>query len=176
MKIYFVRHGQTDWNVLEKVQGKADIELNDVGKNQAKELREKTKNIDFDLIICSSLIRARQTAEIINENRNLEIIIDERISEREFGEFEGKKTSEFSFEDFWNYEKNEKYIKAENIRDFFNKIYMFLDEIKEKYKDKNVLIVSHGGVSIPVKCYFNGIPDIGPLNSLCVGNCEIAEF
>ena len=67
MKIYVTRHGQTDWNVQGKTQGRADIELNEVGIKQAKQTKEELKNIDIDLIICSPLKRAKKTAEIINE-------------------------------------------------------------------------------------------------------------
>ena len=84
MKIFLVRHGQTDWNVQHKVQGKADIELNDTGVAQANETSSKLNHITIDLIICSPLKRAMQTAQIINKGRNIPIIYDERISERDF--------------------------------------------------------------------------------------------
>ena len=87
MKIYVTRHGQTDWNVQGKTQGRADIELNEVGIKQAKQTKEELKNIDIDLIICSPLKRAKKTAEIINEGRNIPIIFDDQIIERNFGEF-----------------------------------------------------------------------------------------
>lgn len=66
MEILLTRHGQTEWNVLKKVQGKADIELNEKGIQQAEETREILKNEKIDLILCSPLKRAIQTAEIIN--------------------------------------------------------------------------------------------------------------
>lgn len=159
-----------------KVQGKADIELNRTGIRQAEETATKLKNINIDIIICSPLKRARQTADIINAEKNLSVIIDDRISERDFGEFEGIPNTDFNFNAFWSYNQNLKYDKAENIKDFFNRVYAFLDDIREKYKGKRILIVSHGGISIPIKCYFNGIPDIGTLLPLCIDNCEIAKF
>ena len=100
MKIYVTRHGQTDWNVQGKTQGRADIELNEVGIKQAKQTKEELKNIDIDLIICSPLKRAKKTAEIINEGRNIPIIFDDQIIERNFGEFEGEK---IKFDEFWDY-------------------------------------------------------------------------
>ena len=75
MKLYVVRHGQTKWNVLKKMQGSADIPLNECGKKQAYQTKLNLENINFDIIICSPLIRAKQTAEIINSDRNLEIFI-----------------------------------------------------------------------------------------------------
>lgn len=176
MEILLTRHGQTEWNVLKKVQGKADIELNEKGIQQAEETREILKNEKIDLILCSPLKRAIQTAEIINRGRNIEMIIDERISERDFGEFEGMINTEFDFNTFWSYKQNLKYNKAENIKDFFERIYSFLDSVKNEYVGKRILIVSHGGVSIPVKCYFDGIPDLETLLPLSLKNCEVAKY
>lgn len=161
---------------IKKVQGKADIELNENGIQQAEETREILKNEKIDLILCSPLKRAIQTAEIINRGRNIEMIIDERISERDFGEFEGMINTEFDFNAFWSYKQNLKYNKAENIRDFFKRIYSFLDSVKNEYVGKRILIVSHGGVSIPVKCYFDGVPDLETLLPLSLKNCEVAKY
>lgn len=176
MEILLVRHGQTEWNLLKKVQGKADIELNEQGIKQAEETRNYLKNEKIDLILCSPLKRAMQTAEIIKQERNIKMIIDERISERDFGEFEGMPNTDFDFNAFWSYKQNLKYDKAENIQDFFERVYDFLESIKNEYTGKRVLIVAHGGISIPVKCYFEGIPNTETLLPLCLGNCEIAKY
>ena len=176
MKLLITRHGQTDWNVEKKVQGKADIELNEKGKEQAEETKKLLAGKDIDLIICSPLIRARQTAEIINKGRNIPIIFEDGISERNFGEFEGHSTSEFDFEAFWSYQKNLKYEEAENIRDFFERVYSCIKKIQVENESKKVLIVSHGGVSIPIQCYFDGIPNKETLLPLAIGNCQIIEY
>jgi len=118
MEILLTRHGQTEWNLLKKVQGKADIELNEKGIEQAEKTRDSLKNEKVDLILCSPLKRAIQTAEIINQGRNIRMIIDERVSERDFGEFEGMPNTDFDFNAFWSYKQNLKYDKAENIKDF----------------------------------------------------------
>ena len=106
MKILITRHGQTDWNLQKKVQGRADIPLNENGKNEAKEIHEKLKDEKIDLIISSPLNRARETSELIRGNREIPIILDERIIERSFGINEGKNKKDFEFYDFWDYEKN----------------------------------------------------------------------
>lgn len=176
MEILLTRHGQTEWNLLKKVQGKADIELNEKGIKQAEETREFLKNEKIDLILCSPLKRAVQTAEIINQERNIRMIIDERVSERDFGEFEGMSNTNFDFDAFWSYRQNLKYDKAENIRDFFVRVYNFLDSIKNEYAGKRILIVAHGGISIPIKCYFEGIPNVETLLPLCLKNCEVEKY
>lgn len=109
MEILLTRHGQTEWNLLKKVQGRADIELNKKGIQQAEETRDFLKNEKIDLILCSPLKRALQTAEIINQGRNIRMIIDERVSERDFGEFEGMPNTDFDFNAFWSYKQNLKY-------------------------------------------------------------------
>lgn len=176
MKLLVVRHGRTNWNDLKKVQGTADIELNDEGIEQAEITAKLLENEKIDLIISSPLIRAVQTAEIINVVHKCNIICDERITERDYGEFEGLNKEEFNFIDFWTYSKNLRYNSAENIQDFFKRIFDFLDEIKEKYNDKTILIVIHGGVSVAVNSYFEGIPEEGNPTKNHLKNCEVKKF
>lgn len=164
MNIFVVRHGQTEWNVMKKMQGSADIELNEKGLSQASNTADMLKDSAFDIIFCSPLKRARQTAKIINDDRGLNIVFDERLRERNYGEFEGTSKSSFDYNEFWSYQKNVKYKKAENVQDFFRRIYSFLDDITSK-EYNNILIVCHAGVEKAIECYFNGLmPDdeIGP--------------
>lgn len=131
MEILLTRHGQTEWNVLGKVQGRADIELNANGIQQAEQTGKSLENEMIDLIICSPLKRAKQTAEIICKNRNIPIIYDEGVIERDFGEFECINKKEFDFDGYWSYKQNNKYKRAENIKDFFYRVYEFLEKIKK---------------------------------------------
>ncbi len=110
MKLLLTRHGQTGWNVEGKIQGQTDTELNETGIKQAEVIREKLFNQKIDIIISSPLKRARKTAEIIARGRDIPIIIDERLSERDFGEFEGKTREEFDFDEIWNYKLNKQYV------------------------------------------------------------------
>lgn len=83
--IYITRHGQTNWNVLKKVMGRCNEPLNEIGKKEAKEVSKKLKDTHIDLIISSPLDRAKETALEINKNKNVDIIYDDRIIERDFG-------------------------------------------------------------------------------------------
>lgn len=176
--IYVTRHGQTEWNALKKVMGKIDIPLSEIGLEQAKQTKNNLKDKHIDLIISSPLIRAKQTADIINEEFGIPIIYDSRIVERDFGEMEGLSISDFDFEGFWDYHKNEKYITAENIQDFFKRIYVVMEDYKNKYKDKDILIVTHGGVNIAISCfYMKEIPHDSLLKSVSViKNCEVVTY
>lgn len=176
MNVYVIRHGQTEWNVLKKMQGSADIPLNEKGIEQAQQTKLNLENVTFDVILCSPLIRAKQTAEIINNERNLNIIFDNRLRERDYGEFEGTSKSSFNYNDFWAYNKNIKYAKAENVQEFFNRVYGFLDEIKNKYIDKNILIVCHAGVTKAIECYANGMMKDEEIGPYLPDNASIQEY
>ena len=89
MVLYFIRHGETSWNVEGKMQGQTDIPLNENGIRLAQETAEGMKEIPFDLCITSPLSRARQTAEIVLGGRKVPIIEDARIEELSFGNWEG---------------------------------------------------------------------------------------
>ena len=176
MSLIITRHGQTDWNLQHKLQGSSDIELNQKGIEQAEEVATKLANEPIDLIICSPLVRAKQTAEVINRNRNIPIKYDSGISERDYGEFEGKNSADYNLSDFWNFYCNSKYQGVENIKDFFKKVYDFLDRQAIEQQEKNILLVAHGGISIATYCYFNGIPTNGDVLRLGLKNCEIAKY
>lgn len=182
MKLYVIRHGQTDWNVAGKCQGMTDIELNSTGIKQAEQARNEITNYKIDLIICSPLKRARKTAEIINEVTNCKIISDERIIERCVGEIEGTTKEKWNsiigddVDIVNNYNLNYDKQDIEPIQTVCKRVWDLLDEIKEKYKDKNVLLVTHGGTCRTINAYFNGIGEDGHVESAKIKNCEIREY
>ena len=175
--LYVIRHGQTDWNLEKRTQGSIETELNDNGINQALDVKNKLLDTKIDVILCSPRKRCKATAEIINKDRNITIIEVESLRERGFGEFEGKmKDIDFNWEDFWNWEKNKKYLQAENIRDFFERIAVTMEKIKEEYIGKNVLIVTHSGVCAMIYCYFNNLKPDGKLKVPGIKNCELVSY
>lgn len=176
MNLYCVRHGQTEWNVLKKMQGSADIELNDKGIEQAYETRNNLENVEFDIIICSPLKRAKETADIINEKRQVPLLVDDRLRERNYGEFEGVSKSSFDYNEFWSYHINKKYEKAENVQDFFRRINRLLIDIKEKYSDKNILLVSHAGILKAIECYINGMLKDEEIGPFLPENCSVLKY
>lgn len=170
--IYIVRHGQTDWNLEERYQGRIDIELNETGIAQAKEISEKLKNVKFDRIFSSPLKRAYKTAQII---RNDEIILDNRLIERCNGDLEGKLKCECeNMVDFSD--SNEQRHGIEPLPIFRERIKNFLDEILKKYPKQNILIATHAGVSIYIRCYFEGEPKDGNYDNCKLGNCEVLQY
>lgn len=172
MKIYIVRHGQVPHNVLKQYNA-TDEDLTELGIKQAEELRDKIKNIDFDIIISSPLVRAKHTANILNVN-NIEIIFDDSIKERDCGDLSGKSLEFTNREEYWNYYTTIQYGTSENIKLFFERIYHFLDKLKSKNYN-SVLIVAHSGISKAFNAYFNGIGN-GKFLNRGLDNCEIAQY
>ena len=179
--IYYVRHGNTDWNENKnangekdpKCQGRADIPLNEKGIEQAKQLADKIKDLKIHKVFCSPLTRARQTLQHAYSG-NAPIIYDERIIERDFGEFEGLTRTEFDFKGFWTVSNNKEF-KGEKIEDVEKRVFAFLDKLK-KQPDKNFLIVSHGGVGVTVQGYFHGKPKDGNYLQYEIKTGEVKEF
>lgn len=180
MEIYVVRHGETEYNVKKVFQGHIDIPLNEVGERQAQETALKFKNMDIDKILVSPLQRAVQTARPISQITGVPITIEERLIERCFGDMEGCTNREdWNIRMMLDYEKNYDIENIEPIQSLFKRIYNFLDEISEKYKDKKVVLVTHGAVSQPIECYFNGMPqvvDFEHLEKITLKNCEVRKY
>jgi broad specificity phosphatase PhoE len=174
MILYVIRHGETNSNKNQMFNIPSE-EINEIGKKQAQEAAKKLEDIKFDLIICSPHIRTRQTANIININ-NYKIIYDERIKERNVGKLANRKLDSLNMKEFWDYNKNNKYEDAETIHNFFNRVYLFLDEIKKNYYDKTILLVTHNGVSKVIYTYFNGMPTDGNFKGLGLKNGEIKVY
>lgn len=176
VKIYYVRHGETDWNLAKKMQGgETEKPLNETGNRQANETRKKLEEIKYDILICSPMNRAKQTAEIINKDRNVPIIFDERIRERKLGKFEGYDATEELENKIWDYNLNYEIPNGENLHDFEKRILEFLEEIKQKYFDKTVLIVAHGGVAKIIKAHLYGMLESKNISEIEMKNCEIIE-
>lgn len=172
--IYFIRHGQTDWNLKKLMQGQTDVPLNDTGRNQAKVIAKSLQNISFDKVFCSPLTRAKETClQIVDENK---ITVDDRLIERNFGSYEGKSFELMITDKLWNVNEDDKTAGGESLTAVIKRVYEFLDEITKNYPKKEILIVSHGGIGMVVRSYFLGKPDNGDYLKYLFGNCEIITF
>lgn len=151
MKIYIARHGQTDWNTQHKAQGRTDIPLNETGIKQAEALRDNIKDIEFTAVYASPLKRAAKTAEIAVGDR-YDIIYDDRLLERSFGDFEGKVVKSWSelvkgvnIDDITLEEIPG---RVEPVRSMLARVDSFLNHLKKHYDDNAViLVVGHGAMS-----------------------------
>ncbi len=159
--LYVIRHGRTDWNVLYKLQGQIDIPLNDEGRQMARDAAREYADINFDICFCSPLVRAKETAEILLEGRNVPIFFDERLKEMSFGNYEGSQRVYEQpdhpirplFMEPENYKAPE---TAESLEHLMARTGEFLEEkayplVKE---GKDVLIVGHGAMNSSIICQF----------------------
>lgn len=176
MKLYFARHGQTNWNIQNRLQGSSDIPLNETGIQQAHTLADKLKNVEIDLIISSPLSRALDTANIVNSQKQIQLITNNSLVERNFGCLEGIKGYEYDRDLYWDYNKDYKYKDVESIQSFFTRVHTYIDNLIKQYPNKNILLVSHNGVYIATECYFNGLPANNNLLNLKLDNCSYAEY
>ena len=173
MKIKFVRHGQTDLNSpIRKMQGISDYDLNSNGIKQAEETRDKLKDEDFDIIITSPLKRAKHTAEIINEKKDVPLIVDDRIKERNYGKLEGKLFKK----EYCNLNYDFESIEGESLENYEARLKEFVHDIKEEYSDKKVLVVAHNGVISVLSCMLEGMPEDGNFEARGIKNGEVKEF
>lgn len=173
--IYFVRHGQTDDNIKEIYTGWLETPLNNKGVEQAKETAFNLKDKHFDICYCSPLIRAKQTLnEILKYHKDLKVVFDDRLKERDYGEITGKSASEVVKFNRWNDNEIPPY-KMESISHLYNRVASFYDEILES-KGENILIVAHSGVSRVSYAYFNGKPADNDYSNLSVENAKCVEF
>ena len=150
--ITLVRHGETEWNVLRRLQGRQNSELTPYGLEQAELTAEALKNRNFDILYTSDLKRALVTAEIINRYHNLEVKVDSTLSERNFGVMEGLTSGELQDkypEVYSNYlvRKEDYQIPGgESLVVFTERVRQSMENIIRNYKGKRILIITHGGI------------------------------
>jgi len=172
MRLILTRHGETDDNVYNIIQGHRDTKLNKIGEKQAYLLSERLKNENFDVVYSSDLSRAAHTAkEIMKYHRNIPIYFIKELRERYLGTLEGTKRFESKFPEeqipgLETWEKSE--IRAKN----------FLDEILIKHMNDKLLFVSHGGfgrslISVIKKINYLDINSLSYLKNTSVSIYEI---
>lgn len=149
MKLYLVRHGQTDWNATDRLQGQSDIPLNTAGVTQAEFLRDQIhqRGLHFDAIYSSPLQRVRKTAEIIAAGQP--ITVDARLNERNAGQFEGGSPSALFDNkiDFLDTDLNSGAFDVEPIREFHARAADFLQSLQHSHpEDATILVVSSNGL------------------------------
>jgi probable phosphoglycerate mutase len=153
--IYLVRQGETDWNLNKIFNGCTDTKLNQTGIAQAEEQAENLRNINFKACFCSPQTRARQTCEIIYKGP---IVFDDRLTEIDCGEFEGRKETADSLNLFWQAIKGGDK-RTEQFQVFLKRNYDFCDMIMKNHIENNVLIVTHSANARIINYYFKGKPE-----------------
>ena len=181
--LYIMRHGKTEWNALNKLQGRTDIPLNEEGRQMARAAGEEYRKVPFDVCYCSPLLRARETAEILLKGRDVPILFDDRLREMSFGVCEGMtnyfqdKDSPISalFQDPVNYHTPVE--QGESFEELFTRTGAFLKEVVEPdlRAGKDVLIVGHGAMNCSIICQVMGIP-LEQFWEAGIENCKLKKL
>jgi len=156
-RFYIVRHGQTEWNLLRRVQGQVDSPLTREGIQQAKDRAEDLADINFEAVYASDLLRTRRTAKILAKQHQLVIKTSRAIRERSYGIYEGRVLAEIQHELADIYAQRSQlptqerlnfkvHKSVESDEDMASRFIGFLRQAAIAHTNGNVLVVSHNGV------------------------------
>lgn len=181
--LYIIRHGKTEWNKINKLQGRTDIPLSDEGREMAAKAAKEYANTNFDICFCSPLVRALETAKILLDGRDVEIITDNRLVEMSFGVYEGTenylKLPECPIVTFFEHPEdyNNPVEGGESLDDLYDRTGEFLKEkvypLVEQGKD--VLIVGHGAMNSSIVCQVKGA-EKKDFWSAGIENCKLMKL
>jgi len=157
MRLYLVRHGQTDWNLHHRFQGQTDIPLNQTGEEQADRIARRLSRTKIDIIYSSDLRRTLQTAECIASYHHIQFITDPRWRELSFGLWEGLTYAEIRAREPQLLEKwqedpeNAAAPEGETLRQLAMRVASALEDLRSDHADHTVLLTVHGGT---IQCLF----------------------
>lgn len=175
-QLYFTRHGQTIWNVENKICGATDIALTELGRSQAKELGRKIleEQLGIDEILYSPLIRAKDTALEIARITGLPAREELRLTEQNFGKYESTPRNGAEFQEakksFINHFEG-----GETMLHLAQRIYNLLDDIRLEADQKTYLLVAHNGIARVVHSYFYDMTN-EEYSAFGIKNCEIRRY
>lgn len=168
-ELYFVRHGQTEWNAAQRMQGQWNSDLNDIGRAQAQINGQLLADVGIEAMYASPLDRTRQTAAIINHHLSLPIAYDDRILEWDCGDWSGHRHDEVAEKwprewvalqaDRFNYRGP----NCENYPDMMRRAKPFLEEIKRQDACR-IAIVSHGMIGKVMMSMLLGLTEAETVN------------
>jgi broad specificity phosphatase PhoE len=163
--LYLARHGETDYNRKKIFQGRSDIPLNERGMEQAESVRQLLSTVPFTRAFVSPLERARITADIILLDHDIPQMVESRLTEINFGEWDGTPEAvvrERWMEDYMDY-RNDMYSfhpeNGESARDAQKRGGEWWEEIKNKFNspEEHILVVAHQSLNAVLACYIVGI-------------------
>jgi len=158
-----VRHGQTEWNLFNRIQGQKNSPLSEVGKKQACRIREKLKDKEIKIAYSSSLGRAVETAAIIIDDLPIKLIQRDTLNEIALGPWEGKTFEEakkmrpVEYEQFWRYPEKYSLSGTETYHELQERTVDEISSIIDKNIGSNVLVVSHGIAIKVILAHFSNL-------------------
>jgi broad specificity phosphatase PhoE len=161
---YLIRHGVTEWNATGLLCGRSDVPLSDDGRRQAERLAARLESVPFAALYVSPLVRAVETARIVSRSIHLEPVIDERLYELNYGDWEGSTFAEIrkNQPDFLKRWMEDPGAVAppggESGYDAERRAASFLDSMAAKHPQDNVAVVCHKTISRLAICHILGMP------------------
>ncbi len=183
MKLYMVRHGETNWNIENRIQGQQDTELNEKGRQQARELADKLAGGDYQIsvIYTSAKKRACETAQIVGDKLGVKPKIQPGIEEINFGKWEGymwKQVREQFPQEYQIWRDNRRYQvppEGESYQQLLDRLLPALGEIA-KGSEGNALVVTHSAVIMTLMSYLYDTPFEDMVKHYKTGNAGIVEL
>ena len=165
LNVYLARHGETVDNANQIMQGQTQGQLNEAGIRQAEELRDRLEGLSLDVIVSSDLHRAVQTAEILAEDRGMEVVTTPLLRERDWGSFTGRFIPELKGEVWPN--------DIETLEALLKRAREFLCFLRNNYEGKTVLAVGHGIMNKAIQAVYYGkqMKEIERMT-----NCEVRKL
>ncbi len=158
MKFYVVRHCSTEYSERKIHCGSTDAPLSEEGLKEREALFQVAKELSIEAVFSSPLLRARQTAEALVCERNIPLLLDARLAERRFGDFEGTDCARPDGK-ICRYNFAVKYPNGESNLQVAARVYAFLDEVQKNYAGRDIAIVSHGSACRIIRTYFLELTD-----------------
>lgn len=162
LEIYLTRHGETEWNVVRRMQGQGDSPLTELGIKQAKWLAARLENKDIAYVYSSPLKRATDTADIINYVLQASIVIDDRLKEINVGPWQGKEVDEIleempkMYNNFWHHPDKFHLEGVEPFEKVQERAAEFIEMILKRHASGRILIVAHAIVLTAMLNYLQG--------------------
>ena len=172
-----VRHGQTDWNPIHRIQGLIDTDLNETGVRQMEEIAERLKDYRFSVIYTSTISRAYHSAEIVNRHHGVPILRDPDLGELCQGEWQGRLVSDLERESelYRRWQRNPMEVTPPggvHIRDFAGRVIAKMEKVLKEREGETICLVSHEVTNAVLRCHFNGIP-LSEIWKHCPSNMDV---
>lgn len=174
MRLYVTRHGETEVNLRHQVSGRREAQLTQRGRAQAQALAERAAAEPIDLIIASPLRRAWETAQAVAERKRVPLLAEPRLQEMDYGRFD---QVDIDDPDFLRVKRSftRRMGGGESILLVAGRIYPLLEELHQRYEDKNLLLVCHGTVCRVIHSYFGDLTEQEFWDSI-PDNCALRRY
>ena len=162
-RLILVRHGETDWNNIDRIQGEVDVPLNSVGLKQAKDITAQLKGERISAIFSSELSRSFVTAEEIGRSHRLKVRRMKELNELNQGLWQGLLLTEVKkrYKKQYNLWRSDPTLvqppKGESLKDVYDRVISLVQKLVDRFPNKTICIVSHEIIAGLIKCHFSSL-------------------